>query len=116
MLKQSEKEIQNKIILACSKKQTRLFRNNVGAAKLKDGRYIKFGLHKGSSDLIGWKQVVITPEMVGKTFAQFLSVEVKRKDGKSSTEQKNWKHVVNNQGGLSFVARSEEEAIRKLEE
>lgn len=35
----------------------RLFRNNTGAWKDPSGRIVKYGLCKGSSDLIGWTAV-----------------------------------------------------------
>lgn len=111
----SEKEIQNQILLACGRERTRLFRNNVGGAKLADGRWLNFGLHKGSSDLIGWRTVQIKPEMVGKTIAQFVSIEVKNETGRISNDQKLWIEAVNKSGGLAFVARSGEEALDGLQ-
>jgi hypothetical protein len=107
----SEQEIQNQIILALSQGNSRLFRNNVGGAKLADGRWLNFGLHKGSSDLIGWKTIEITPDMVGKKIAQFLSVEVKKPKGRVSKDQQNWIDAVNAQGGCAFIARSKEDAV-----
>lgn len=65
----AEYNVQAKILLAASRLSNRLFRNNVGLFKTIDGRIIKTGLHNGSSDLIGWTQVKITPDMVGKTVA-----------------------------------------------
>lgn len=64
-----------------------LFRNNVGAFEDKTGRWLRYGLANDtpalndalkSADLIGWRSVIITPEMVGRTIAQFLSRECKR--------------------------------------
>ena len=112
----SEQEIQNQIILAVSQGNSRLFRNNVGGAKLADGRWLNFGLHKGSSDLIGWRTIKITPDMVGKKIAQFLSVEVKKLKGRVSTEQQNWIDVVNTHGGHALIARSAEQATKEINE
>jgi hypothetical protein len=109
-MNESEHEIQNQIILECSQGNSRLFRNNVGATKTQDGRFIRYGLHTGSSDLIGWRTLEITAEMVGTKIAQFVSVEVKNKNGRPSKDQINWINTVNNQGGLALVARSKEEA------
>lgn len=73
--------------LEASKKGDRLWRNNVGAGKLQNGRFIRWGIcnesHKQnkeikSSDLIGIRRVVITQEMVGAVFGQFLAREIKR--------------------------------------
>jgi hypothetical protein len=96
----------------------RLFRNNVGLAwagvmiarireaiTLRDPRPIKFGLHPGSGDLIGWQSVEITPEMVGRKVAVFLSVECKFGTGRESAAQKNWRKRVTEAGGIAFVER-----------
>lgn len=100
-----------------SRPNVRLFRNNVGMGfvgtiieksvcflKLKNYRTIKFGLMKGSGDLIGWETVTVTPEMVGKNIAVFLSIEVKRKGGARSDHQKNWAKQVNKAGGKAIFA------------
>lgn len=90
----------------------RLFRNNVGGLKDQQGRFVSFGLHPGSADLIGWRSITITPEMVGQRLAVFASVEVKTPTGKVKPEQENWKQQVTEAGGLAFVARSPEEAAQ----
>lgn len=103
----SEQSIQQDIRLALgSAPGVRAFRNNVGAYKAPDGRVIRYGLFVGSSDLIGWRSVVITPDMVGQTFAQFLSVEVKTPKGVVSPEQRTWIENVRKAGGVAVVARS----------
>ena len=90
----------------------RLFRNNVGALKDAQGRFVQFGLHPGSADLIGWRSVTITADMVGQRLAVFASVEVKTATGKVKPEQENWQKQVTDAGGLAFVARSPEEAAK----
>lgn len=109
-----EKAIQSAIMLALGgKRHVRVFRNNVGECQAVDGRYIKYGLVTGSGDLIGWRTVTITPDMVGKPIAQFLSVEVKRpKKGVVSPEQRLWLAAVNAAGGLAVVARNPEDVQR----
>ena len=67
-----------------------------------------------NSDLIGWKTIEITEEMVGQKIAQFLSVEVKTPKGRVGTHQQKWMDVVNKHGGLALIARSQEEATEKL--
>lgn len=84
----------------------RLFRNNTGAIKDANGRLIRFGLCKGSSDLIGFKPVKITPEMVGRTVAVFVAVEVKTPSGKSTPEQVHFIDKVKENGGMAGIARS----------
>jgi hypothetical protein len=90
----------------------RLFRNNVGGLKDQQGRFVSFGLHPGSADLIGWRTVTITPDMVGQRLAVFASVEVKTATGKVRPDQANWQQQVTDAGGLAFVARSPEEAAK----
>lgn len=89
----------------------RLFRNNTGAIKDADGRLVRFGLCKGSSDLIGFKSVTITPEMVGRKVAIFTAVEVKTPAGKPTPEQLNFVTRVKEQGGLAGIARSVEDVL-----
>jgi hypothetical protein len=107
----NEAAVQNRIRLALSRGATRLFRNNTGALKDATGRLVHFGLCKGSSDLIGWKSVVVTPEMVGQTVAVFCALEIKDK-GKATVLQRHFISVVNEAGGVAGVARSVEEAQR----
>lgn len=89
----------------------RLFRQNVGMLKDERGRMVRFGLHPGSADLIGWRTVKITPDMVGKSLAVFTSVEVKTQTGKVRPDQENWQKQVTDAGGLAVVARSPEQAV-----
>lgn len=121
-----EGSIQNKIRLACAKLAI-LFRINVGQAwtgeriiqqgrnvLLINARPFKTGVPAGYPDLSGWKPLVITPEMVGKTVAVFTYIEVKTPTGKVSKVQKNFHDVANNAGAIGGVARSPEEAIKIL--
>lgn len=133
MSNSTETDLVRRIMLALGKfPGVRVFRNNTGTAWqgnsvynvpkamtvnvnkgdviLKQGRIVHFGLCKGSSDIIGFHSVTVTPEMVGKTVAIFAAVEVKTPTGKATPEQKNFIAQVNGFGGIGFVARSEEEA------
>lgn len=105
----NEAAVQNRIRLALSRGATRLFRNNTGALKDATGRLVHFGLCKGSSDLIGWKTVTITPDMVGQSVAIFCAIEIKDK-GKATPLQRRFVTVVQEAGGMAGVARSIEEA------
>ena len=87
------------------RKNSKVFRNNVGSVQI-DKRYIEYGLHKGSADLIGWETIEITPDMVGQKIARFLSIECKSKKGKPTDQQLHWAEMVNNAGGKSIIARS----------
>ena len=81
-----EQKATEQVRLAASASGARIFRNNSGAAKTDAGRMIYFGLGNDGSkvskklkfgDYIGFKPVVITPEMVGQTLAVFVNLEVK---------------------------------------
>jgi hypothetical protein len=119
----TESTIQSRILRALgSRPDIRLFRNQVGAAyvghkptDLTDARFIRYGLTPGSGDLIGWKSVTVTPDMVGRRLAVFLSVEVKTATGRPKPEQVTWKNRVNEFGGIAVIARSEEEAMNMIE-
>jgi hypothetical protein len=110
----SEQTIQQEIRIACSNGNTRLFRNNTGTLKDANGRPVQFGLCKGSADLIGWKRVTITPEMVGTQVAVFASIEVKTPTGRLRPEQQQWLDAVQAAGGIAGVARSVSDAERLL--
>lgn len=82
----AEARVQNEARLLASKKGWRLFRNNKGVLPDKRGVPVRFGLcnetaelgkRLRSSDLIGIRPVVITPDMVGTTIGQFVAREVK---------------------------------------
>lgn len=106
----SEQRIQQEIRIACSTGDTRLFRNNTGTLRDQHGRPVTFGLCKGSADLIGWRTVTVTPEMVGTQMAVFLSIEVKTATGRLRPEQQQWLDAVQAAGGIAGVARSVEDA------
>lgn len=106
--------IQSKIRAVLNRRDSpcRVWRNNVGGYYSPEGRWIDYGLCKGSADLIGLERVLITPEMVGSVFARFLPVEVKTHRGRLSDEQKIWHEVVRSFGGDVETMRSEEDAIK----
>ena len=107
----SEQTIQQHIRLACSIGSCRLFRNNTGTLRDINGRPVTFGLCKGSADLIGWRSVTVTPEMVGQTVAIFASIEVKSTSGRVKPEQQQWLNAVAAAGGIAGIARSVGEAM-----
>jgi len=112
----SEQRIQQEIRLAISHGDTKVFRNNTGTLKDANGRPVQFGLCKGSADLIGWRTVTVTPEMVGQRIAVFLSIEVKTPTGRLRPEQQQWLEVVQAAGGIAGVARSVDDALRIVTE
>lgn len=117
-----ESNIQKLIQLTASKLGVVLFRNNVGTGwigqvrRLTDGsmhilspRPLEAGLHKGSSDLIGWKSVEVTPDMIGKRVAIFTAVEVKA-GTRPTPDQLVFIEQVRKAGGIAGIARTPEEA------
>jgi Holliday junction resolvase len=74
------------------------------------GRWHSFGLAVGSADLIGFQTVEVTPDMVGKKVAVFVSIECKSATGKTRPEQEAWARTVQSKGGKAVIARSVEEA------
>ena len=69
--------------------------------------------HEGMSDLGGWAPVVVTPEMVGSTIAQYAQAEIKA-GTKATAAQIAWINAVNKAGGRAGVVRTEEDLHRVL--
>jgi hypothetical protein len=88
----------------------RLFRNNNGRLKDIYGNYVTYGLGKGTSDTIGFKPVVVTPELLGARLAVFCAIEVKNARGRATDAQRDFIELVNRSGGLAGIARSFDEA------
>ena len=102
-----ESDIMRRIQIRASELGWRLFRNHVGVLFDHRGNRVTVGLGVGSSDLIGWRPLLITPQHVGQTIAQFAAVEVKAPRGRVSDSQALFLSVVDGFGGFSQVARGE---------
>ncbi len=72
--------------LEASHAGVRLWRNNLGAGKLENGSFVRWGLANDSAvvneriksaDLIGIRSVLIGPQHIGHTIGQFVSRECK---------------------------------------
>lgn len=100
----SEANIQNDILIALSKAGATVWRNNTGALQDKTGRLVRYGLCKGSSDIIG-----ICSD------GRFLAVEVKKTTGRVTDDQLRFIEAVRAKGGRAGVARSVDDALRILE-
>lgn len=114
----SEQTLLKKFLVEFSRLGGRLFRNNTGkayagvAARQPDGsvhiknpRVFHGGLCVGSSDLIGWSSILVTPEMVGRRVAVFTASEIKSsRKMKPTREQKAFIAAVNEAGGIGIVA------------
>ena len=114
----SEASVAARVRLEASRLGIRLWRNNVGAGKLTNGTFIRFGLanestqmntHIKSADLIGIRPILIGPEHVGLTIGQFVSRECKHPGWRYAGDaheiaQKRWADLINILGGnASFV-------------
>ena len=109
-----EHQIQQRIRLACGRGAVRLWRNNTGALVDRQGRLVRFGLCRGSSDLIGLRSLEITPELMGLRIAQFVALEIKTPGGAVRPEQRAFLHTVGQLGGVAAVCRSLAEAEQAL--
>lgn len=114
MVPLSEQAIQQRIRLELSRGPVRLWRNNTGALRDARGQLIRFGLCEGSSDLIGYRTVTITPDMVGQRLAVFTAVEVKTATGRLTPQQQTFIDHVRAAGGVAGVARTVGDAAALL--
>lgn len=105
-----ETNIMKKVMVEAVKFGYTLMRNNTGLFMTLDGsRKVNAGLGKGTHDLIGWRCITITPEMVGKQVAVFASCEAKTAKGTMRPEQQAFLDIVRKKGGISFIARNVED-------
>lgn len=85
----SESAVQSAVRLEAAENNVWFTRNNVGVLKNDKGVPVRYGLCNSSpqenkvcksSDLIGIKPLLITPDMIGSTVGQFIARETKRVD------------------------------------
>lgn len=109
----NETAILQKIRLKASRLGWKLSRNNSGAFQDVNGRWVKYGCFApGGADLIGFRTITITPDMIGKKISQFIAIEVKTPTGKIKPEQQHFIDTVNNSGGVGIIARSEGDLVK----
>jgi hypothetical protein len=82
----------------------RLYPNNTGSA-FRYKKLIKYGLEKGSSDLIGYEWI--------DNIAVFASVEIKTKKDTVKPEQKNWLNRVTQHGGRAYIIRETKDGYKE---
>ena len=100
----SEREILHAILgVVGAREDCRVWRNSVGAAKSRGGRFVQFGL-PGSADILGIARG-----------GRFIAIEVKSDRGQLSPEQRAFKAMVERFGGIYVVARCVEDAVRAVE-
>lgn len=78
----------------------RIWRVNVGAGQIADGRFARFGV-KGQADISG----IVLP------YGRRLELEVKTHTGRVSEAQRRWGQMIERFGGAYAVVRSVEEAM-----
>jgi len=89
------------------------YRNNRGCVKTAHA-FIRYGIpepngqHESDDamkggDRIGFSEVVVTPDMVGKTIAVFTNIEVKGEGDSLKPGQKKWHNFVLAHGGISEI-------------
>lgn len=86
--------------------RVKLYRNNVGAYRDRRGHYVRYGLCPGSSDLIGWRTVLVTPAMVGRRLAVFTALELKAPGEGPSESQADFLDAVRLAGGVGLTCDS----------
>lgn len=124
----SEQTTKREIMLAIGR-TARVFNNPVGngwmgkviaekgdTVTLAGARRVAYGLHKGSSDLVGWNSLLITPEHVGRTLAIFSALEVKKPGGRHpvTAEQQIFIAAVLQAGGFAGAVTNAAQARHVL--
>ena len=117
-----ESAVTSRVRLAAAKLNTPLWRNNCGGFYDNTGRFIRYGLGSeaqlASSDFIGIRPVLITPEMIGQVLGVFTAVEMKKegckfnKNDKHLLNQKFFIDIVKQYGGFAGFASSVEDFYR----
>lgn len=117
-----ESAVTSHVRLAAAQLNTPLWRNNCGGFYDNTGRFIRYGLGSeaqlASSDFIGIRPVLITPDMVGQVLGVFTAVEMKaegfkfNKNDKHLLNQKFFIDIVKQYGGFAGFASSVEDFYR----
>lgn len=117
----TEAYAQSLVRLEAASLKWQLWRNNVGQLLDDNGRPVRYGLANDSSalnaqlkssDLFGWRSLVVTPDMVGTIIAQPVSPEVKRAGWRYTgtpreVAQLAWIDLVRRAGGIGGFATGE---------
>lgn len=117
----AESDAQDAVRLAARRAGVVLWRNNVGAGKLDNGSFIRWGLANESKqmneriksgDLIGIEPLLITPAHAGLTIGRFVSAEVKAPGWRyrgtpREVAQRAWADLVLSLGGKAIFTTGE---------
>jgi hypothetical protein len=131
----SEAALLHRLMIAFSNVGARVFRNSVGVmyqgeavratheckvtlhpgdVVVRKARTVRAGLCVGSSDAIGWRSLVVTPDMVGRRVAIFAAAETKSERGRLTDEQANFLRQVEHAGGIALECRDVDESVERL--
>lgn len=107
----TDRDVINRVMLDLADTHT-LWRNNVGALKNEHGRLVRYGLHPGSSDLIGFE----TYNMSGLPWARFTAIECKSATDRLSAAQRQFLAHVRDSGGIAQVAQADRSGVVTIRE
>lgn len=113
MTSASEARVQSEVRLEAARHGVHLWRNNVGVLTDANGRPVRYGLANDSaqlnavlksSDLVGWRPHLVTPDDVGRTLAVFCARECKAegwtfRGTDREIAQQRWLDMINHNGG-----------------
>ena len=104
-----ESELQDLIRLALGRRDdVVMWRNNVGVLETDSGHHVRYGLARGSADLVG---IVRMDNGLGRFFA----LEIKTPTGRVHDDQARWLRLVQSRGGYAAVVRSVDEAMAAVD-
>lgn len=116
--RQKESLVNDAVIKVARLHGATLYRNRRGMVRLEHGGMFPYGLGpNGYPDLVGYKTITITPDMVSKRIAVYVGIESKRADKAKRTaddHQEDQLTVIRAAGGIAGVCRSAEEAEELL--
>jgi hypothetical protein len=115
----SEANFMRRVIAAAGQHDIWAYRNSVGLFYTRNGLPVRCGLCKDSADIIGFRPVLITPDMVGQTIAKFIGWETKGPRTAIRQGQRDWLAMLASHGGearLIVEGETDLEAIYRGED
>lgn len=99
------------------------YKNNRGCVRTAGGGFLRYGIPEPTGkekdddmkggDRIGFSEITITPDMVGKTLAVFTNVEIKGDGDVLKSGQVRWHNFVLAHGGVSEIWKGNGEIIKE---
>lgn len=103
---QKETSVWKQILLDLSPLGFRLFRNQRYKGKTDKGAWVDCGVGgNGGHDLIGYRIITITPDMVGQQIAQYAEIEAKTMTGHLTKDQKIRADRLKKDGAIIFAIK-----------